>query len=140
MIYLRQIVNNLLAIEDLNFTNIQIQGACAPLAPPPRTPVYVAIVTRYFSRCRTPLSTAKAISTAPVRSHRDYYSSILSNTAKSDVFKHCLARVVLRALRLSPSLPLLKQCHCFPITCRIKRKLSTLTYRIHIYTTFIICC
>ena len=40
-----------------------------------------------------------------------------------------LARVVLRAPRFSPSLPLLKQLHWLPVNYRIKFKLSTLTYR-----------
>ena len=37
--------------------------------------------------------------------------------------------VVLRAPRVSPSLPLLKQLHWLPVNYRIKFKLSTLTYR-----------
>ena len=40
----------------------------------------------------------------------------------------CLARVVLRAPRFSPSLPLLKQLHWLPVNYRIKFKLSNLTY------------
>ena len=43
--------------------------------------------------------------------------------------QNCLARVVLRAPRFSPSLPLLKQLHWLPVNYRIKFKLSTLTYR-----------
>ena len=42
---------------------------------------------------------------------------------------HCLARVVLRAPRISASLPLLKQLHWLPVSYRINFKLSTLTYR-----------
>ena len=42
--------------------------------------------------------------------------------------QNCLARVVLRAPRFSPSLPLLKQLHWLPVNYRIKFKLSTLTY------------
>ena len=42
---------------------------------------------------------------------------------------NCLARVVLRAPRFSPSLPLLKKLHWLPVNYRIKCKLSTLTYR-----------
>ena len=57
-----------------------------------------------------------------------------SNHAKQDLSKvqrvqHCLARVVLRAPRFSPSLPLLKQLHWLPGNYRIKFKLPTLTYR-----------
>ena len=40
-----------------------------------------------------------------------------------------LPRVVLRAPRFSPSLPLLKQLHWLPVNYRIEFKLSTLTYR-----------
>ena len=43
--------------------------------------------------------------------------------------QNCLARVVLRATRFSPSLPLLKQLHWLPVNYRITFKLSTLTYR-----------
>ena len=43
--------------------------------------------------------------------------------------QNCLARVVLRAPRFSPSLPLLKQLHWLPVNYRIQFKLSTLTYR-----------
>ena len=42
--------------------------------------------------------------------------------------QNCLARVVLRAPRFSPSLPLLKQLHWLPVSYRIDFKLSTLTY------------
>ena len=64
----------------------------------------------------------------------DYCNSLLNNTAKQDLSKlqrvqNCLARVVLRAPRFSPSLPLLKQLHSLPVNYRIKFKLSTLTYR-----------
>ena len=43
--------------------------------------------------------------------------------------QNCLAHVVLRAPRFSPSLPLLKQLHWLPVNYRIQFKLSTLTYR-----------
>ena len=62
----------------------------------------------------------------------DYCNSLLNNIAKQDVSKlqrvqNCLARVVLRAPRFSPSLPLLKQLHWLPVNYIIKFKLSTLT-------------
>ena len=44
--------------------------------------------------------------------------------------QNCLARVVLRAPRFSPSLPLLKQPHWLPVNYRIKFKHSILTYRV----------
>ena len=47
----------------------------------------------------------------------------------TECVQNCLARVVLRAPRFSPSLPLLKQLHWLPVNYRIKFKLSTLTYR-----------
>ena len=64
----------------------------------------------------------------------EYCNSLISNIAKQDLSRlqrvqNCLARVVLRAHRFSPSLPLLKQLHWLPANYRIKSKLSTLTYR-----------
>ena len=59
------------------------------------------------------ISTAKVISTTLISSHLDYCNSALNNTAKIDLAKlrvqNCLARVILRVPRFSPSLPLLKQ-------------------------------
>ena len=85
-------------------------------------------------RRHIPLSTAKIISNALISSRLDYCNSLLNNIAKQDLSKwqrvqNCLARVVLRAPRFSPSLPLLKQLHWLPVNYRIKFKLSTLTYR-----------
>ena len=64
------------------------------------------------------ISTAKTISTALTSIRLDYCNSLLTNIAKRDLAKlqrvqNCLARVVLRAPRFSPSLPLLKQCTGF---------------------------
>ena len=80
------------------------------------------------------LSTAKIISNSLITSRLDYCNSLINNIAKQDLSKlqrvqNCLARVVLRAPRFSPSLPLLKQLHWLPINYRIKFKMSTLTYR-----------
>ena len=85
-------------------------------------------------RRHIPLSTAKTISNALISSRLDYCNSLLNNIAKQDLSKlqrvqNCLARVVLRAPRFSPSLPLLKQLHWLPVIYRIQFKLSTLTYR-----------
>ena len=86
----------------------------------------------------TYLSTAKTISTALISriisSRLDYCNSLLSNIAKRNLAKlqrvhNCLARVVLRAPRFSPSLSLLKQLHWLHVTYRINFNLSTLTYR-----------
>ena len=85
-------------------------------------------------RRHMPLSTAKKIYNALISSRLDYCNSLLNNIAKQDLSKlqrvqNCLARVVLRAPRFSPSLPLLKQLHWLPVNYRIQFKLSTLTYR-----------
>ena len=80
------------------------------------------------------ISTGKTISMALISSHLDHCNSLLNNIAKRDLAKHqrvqnCLAHVVHRAPRFSPSLPLLKQLHLLPVSYRINFKLSTLTYR-----------
>ena len=82
-------------------------------------------------RRHIPLATAKTISNAQISSRLDYCNSLINNIAKQKLQRpqHCLARVVLRAPRISPSLPLLKQLHWLPVNYIIKFKLSTLTYR-----------
>ena len=65
-------------------------------------------------RHHIPLSTAKTISNSLISSCLDYCNSLINNIAKQDLSKlqraqNCLARVVLRTPRFSPSLPLLKQ-------------------------------
>ena len=69
------------------------------------------------------ISTAKTISKtkALISSRLDYCNSLLNNIAKRDLAKlqrvqNCLARVVLRAPRFSPSLPPLKQLHWLPVS------------------------
>ena len=79
----------------------------------------------------------------PLISNRlDYCNSLLNNIAKRDLatVQHCLARVVLRAPRFSPSLPLLQQLHWLPVTYRIHFKLSTLTYPSNNHPTWLISC
>ena len=102
------------------------------LFPCPKYVGYVPDLRRI--RRHIPLSTAKTISNALISSRLDYCNSLLNNIAKQDVSKlqrvqNCLARVVLRAPRFSPSLPLRKQLHWLPVNYRIKFKLSTLAYR-----------
>ena len=85
-------------------------------------------------RRHIPISTAKTISNALISSRLDYCNSLINNIAKQDLSKlqrvqNCLARVILRAPRFSPSLPLLKQLHWLPVNYRIKFKLCTLTFR-----------
>ena len=100
-------------------------------------PIYASFYhIRDLNRIRRhiPLSTATTISNALISSPLDYCNSQLNNIAKQDLSKlqrvqNCLARVVLRAPRFSPSLPLLKQLHWLPVNYRMKFKLSTLTYR-----------
>ena len=87
-------------------------------------------------RRHIPLSTAKTISNALISSRLDYCNSLLNNIAKQDLSKlqrvqNCLARVVLRAPRFSPSLPLFKQLHWLPVNYRIQFKLSTRALAIH---------
>ena len=94
----------------------------------------VVYVLASWCRRHLPLSTAKTISNSLISSRLDYCNSLINNIAKQDLSKlqrvqNCLARVVLRAPRFSPSLPLLKQLHWLPVNYRIKFKLSTLTYR-----------
>ena len=62
-------------------------------------------------RRHIPSSTAKSISNSLISSRLDYCNSLINNIAKQDLSKlqrvqNCLARVVLRAPRFSPSLPL----------------------------------
>ena len=54
---------------------------------------------------------------------------ICHQSCKLQRVQNCLARVILRAPRFSPSLPLLKQLHWLPVNYRIKFKLCTLTFR-----------
>ena len=80
-------------------------------------------------RRHLPLSTAKTISNSLITSRLDYCNSLINNIAKQDLSKlqrvqNCLAHVVLRAPRFSPSLPLLKQLHWLPVNYRIKFKLT----------------
>ena len=63
------------------------------------------------------------ISNALISSRLDYCNSLINNIAKQDLSKlqrvqNCLARVILRAPRFSPSLPLLKQLHWLPVNYR----------------------
>ena len=129
MIHSHQIVCNLGVVFDSDFNFCQhISQVCKSC--------FYHIVLRDLRRIRhyISISTAKTISTALISSRLDYCNSLLNNIVKRDLAKlqrvqNCLARVVLRAPRFSPSLPLLKQLHWLPVTYRINFKLSTLTYR-----------
>ena len=92
------------------------------------TSCHLRRIRRYKS-----ISIAKTISTALISSGLDSCNSLLNNIGKRDLAKlqrvqHCLARVVLRAPRFSPSL--FKQLHWLPVTYIINVKLSTPTYRV----------
>ena len=76
----------------------------------------------------------KSESNSLISSRLDYCNSLINNIGKKDLSKlqrvqNWLTRVILRAPRFSPSLPLLKQLQWRPVNYRIKFKLSTLTYR-----------
>ena len=125
------------------FNKIAIQGT-PQMAVDKEALICLSRVYSYYFKCNfplfyvypalIPLSTAKTISNALISSRLDYCNSLINNIAKQDLSKlqrvhNCLARVILRAPRFSPSLPLLKQLHWLPVNYRIKFKLCTLTFR-----------
>ncbi|KAK2192675.1 hypothetical protein NP493_25g03000 [Ridgeia piscesae] len=76
------------------------------------------------------VSVAKTIATALVSSTLDYCNSLLYSTANKDIAKlkrvqNSLARVVMRSLRFSRSVPLLKLLPWLPLYNRLS---STLIY------------
>ena len=80
------------------------------------------------------LSTAKSIANALVCSRIDYCNSVLSGITDTDMgrlqrVQNCLARVITRAPRFSPSIPLLKSLHWLPIRARINFKLGVTVYK-----------
>ena len=81
-----------------------------------------------------PVSVAKTIATALVTSRLDYCNSLFHNIAIKDITKlqrvqNCLARVVTRYPRFTPSKPLLKSLHWLPVQYRIMFKMCTITYQ-----------
>ena len=99
-------------------TDYQIRHLSNPSGLPEILPKIDPCHIRDLRRIRRhiPLSTAKTISNALISSRLDYCNSLINNIAKQDLSKlqrmqNCLARVVLRAPRFSPSLPLLKRLH-----------------------------
>ena len=81
-----------------------------------------------------PVSVAKTIATALVTSRLDYCNSLFHNIAIKDITKlqrvqNCLARVVTRSPRFTPSKPLLKSLHWLPVQYRIMFKMCTITYQ-----------
>ena len=79
------------------------------------------------------VSVAKTIATALVTSRLDYCNSLFHNIAIKDITKlqrvqNCLARVVTRSPRFTPSKPLLKSLHWLPVQYRIMFKMCTITY------------
>ena len=80
------------------------------------------------------LTAAKSIANALVCGRLDYCNSLLTGVTSSDLdrlqrVQNCLARVVTRSPRFSPSFPLLKSLHWLPIKARIQFKLGTITYK-----------
>ena len=97
---------------------------------------HVSIIIRDFRRIRRHVSllSAKTISVALINSRLDYCNSFLNNFGKQNLSKlqreqNCLARVIRKTSRFSPSLPLLKQLHWPPVVYRITFKLATVTQR-----------
>ena len=81
-----------------------------------------------------PVSVAKTIATALVTSRLDYCNSLFHNIAIKDITKlqrvqNCLARVVTRSPRFTPSKPLLKSLHWLPVQYRIMFQMCTTTYQ-----------
>ena len=75
----------------------------------------------------------KTIATALVSSRLDYCNSLLYNIANKAIAKlqrvqNCLARVVTRSPRFSPSVPLLKSLHWLPLHYRIIFKIYAIAY------------
>lgn len=80
------------------------------------------------------LDQAKCLASALVSSRLDYCNSLLHGVAARDILKlqrvqNCLARVVTRAGRFAPSIPLRRSLHWLPISSRIQFKILTLTYK-----------
>ena len=98
----------------------------------------------YHIRHLLRISTAKTISTALISRCFVYCNSLLNSIAKRNLAKlqrvqHCLARVVLSAPRLSPSLPLLKQLEWLPVTYRTSFKHIVL-YLHNSHPTWLVSC
>ena len=80
------------------------------------------------------LPTAKTIAYSLISSRLDYCNSLLFKISKCDLSKlqrvqNCLARVICKNSRLTPSKPILKKLHWLPISYRIEFKLSTLVFK-----------
>ena len=81
------------------------------------------------------LDQAQCLVSALVSSWLDYCDSLLHGVAVRNMLKlprarNCLVRVVTRASRFAPSTRLRHSLHWLPISCRIKFKILTLTYKI----------
>ena len=87
------------------------------------TLTFASIFLKYVNRVCI-INVISVESTALISSRLDYCNSQLNtiikrNLAKLQRVQHCLARVVLRAPRFLPPLPLLQQLHWLPVTYRI---------------------
>ena len=80
------------------------------------------------------LDSAKLLANALVCSHFDYYNSLLSGIAETDlphlqrVLKR-LARVVIKSPPFTRSVPLLRSLHWLPVKYRVHFKICLLTYK-----------
>ena len=94
----------------------------------------ISCIASYHSNGTQKSSQTLSIPSIEPRTCLEYCNSLLNNIVKQDLSKlqrvhNCLARVVLRAPRFSPSLPLFKQLDWHPVNYRIKFKLSILIHR-----------
>ena len=86
------------------------------------------------SEKRLNLDQAKCLASALVSSRLNYCNSLPHGVAVRDMLKlqrvqNCLARVVTRAGRFAPSIPLRHSLHWLPISFRIQFKILTLTHK-----------
>ena len=80
------------------------------------------------------LSTAVSLANALVISKLDYCNSLFTDIREKDLMKlqrvqNCLARIVHRAPRFSPSAPLRSSLHWLPINERIDFKVGLIAYK-----------
>ena len=80
-----------------------------------------------------PLVVTKTVACAIIGSRLNYCNALLYNMSAKNIqrlqrVQNNLARIVLKAQRLSPSEPLLIELHWLPVALRIEFKLATLTH------------
>mgnify|MGYP001813391687 CR=1 FL=1 len=80
------------------------------------------------------LDNAKTLATALVMPRLDYCNSLLQGLPAKDILRlqrvqNCLARVVTKSSRFTPSAPLRQALHWLPVDYRIRYKISLLTFK-----------